>query len=131
MNNDFIGKRHNVMKNFENVFLRLLAGETLDLYAEGISFMFEVVAANLLAEEPEREFMWYDGVNDLTASVKSQRQIEFKGKMWVSDDKTQWKEDFRATVTDKRITKQGIWVIIWIGADRAEGELLTAFSLTE
>jgi hypothetical protein len=93
--------------------------------------MFEAIAANLLAEAPAREFMWYDGVNDLTANVKSKRQVEFKGEMWVADDKTQWKEDFRATVTDKRITRQGIWFIIWIGADRAEGELQTAFGLTE
>jgi hypothetical protein len=112
----------------------LLSGETLDLYAEGISSMFEVIAANLLAEVPGREFMWYDGVDGLTAIIRKARQVEFSGEMWVGDvgdARKQWKEDFQATVTDKRGTKQGIWVIIWIGPDRAEGELSSAFGLTE
>lgn len=120
---------HQSQKYFENVFHRLLAGETLDLYAEGVSAMFEIIAANLLADFPEREFVWYDGVDGLTARVKTQRQVEFDGEMWVADDRTQWKEDFRATITDKSITKQGIWVIVWLGSDRVEAELSAALDL--
>jgi hypothetical protein len=131
-NDDSIGGHDNIAKHFESIFQRLLAGETLDLYAEGVSSMFEVIAANLLAEVPERKLMWYDGVVGLTASVRKAHQVEFRGEIWVGDvgDTTQWKEDFRATVTDKRITKQGIWVILCVGADRAEGDLLTTFGLT-
>ena len=36
-----------------------------------------------------------------------------------------WKEDFRATVTDKRLTKQGIWIALWIGLDKSRSRELT------
>jgi hypothetical protein len=49
--------------------------------------------------------------------------------MWIGGNQTQWKELFRARVTDKRRTKQGLWITIWVGKDRAEGDLFTAFSL--
>lgn len=130
-NNEFMNIRHNLATHFESIFQRLLSSETLDLYAAGVSSTFEFIAANLLAEVPDRKFHWYDGVVDLTASIRKLRQIEFKGEMWVGDERGQWKENFRARVTDKRKTKQGIWITLWIGSDRAEGELLTAFGLTE
>jgi hypothetical protein len=122
---------HSLANQFESIFQRLLAGEKLDLYEENLSFMFEVIAAELLAEVPERKFCWYDGVDGLTASVRKSLQVEFKGEMWVGDEKTQWEEDFRARVTDKRLTKQGLWITIWVGPDKAEGELLSAFGITE
>jgi hypothetical protein len=130
-NNEFIDIRRNLATRFERVFQRLLSGEALDLHTEGVSSTFEFIAANLLAEVPDRKFCWYDGVVGLTASIRKPRQIEFKGEMWVGDDRTQWKEDFRATVTDKRVTKQSIWSTLWIGSDRAEGELSTAFGLSK
>ncbi len=115
-------------ESFESVFQRLLEGEKLDLYAENVSRMFEVIVAALLAEVPARKYYWYDGVVDLTAKVRKLRQIEFTGEMWVGDigdGRKQWKENFRARVTDKRSTKQGIWITLWLGADEAEGELST------
>jgi|GEM_PF-5902440 len=51
--------------------------------------------------------------------------------MWILGGRANCKEDFWATVTDKQITKQGIWITIRVGLDKAEGELLTAFGLTE
>lgn len=133
-NSEFMAKPSNLANRFEDVFHRLLFGENFDLYEEKVSLMFEVIAANLLADVPDREHCWYDGVVSLRANIKNARQVEFKGEMWVGnsgDGKKQWKENFRATVTDKRVTKQGIWIILWIGSDRAEGELLTAFGLQD
>lgn len=121
--NDFMDKHHSLANRLEDVFQRLLAGKQLDLYGEGVSSMFEVIAANLLAEVPARKFMWYDGVADLTARVRKPHQVEFRGEMWVGDGKRQWQEDFRATVADKRATRQGIWIMLWLGLDKAEGEL--------
>lgn len=109
---EFVSKRRSLAERFEDVFQRLLAGEKLDLYEEDVSFMFEVIASYLFAEIPDRKRCWYDGVDSLTASIRKSRQIEFKGEMWVGDDRTQWTEDFRATVTDKRETKQGIWITL-------------------
>jgi len=133
-NNEFKNKRGDLASHFESVFQRLLSGEKLDLYAEDVSLMFEVIAAYLMAEVPDRDFHWYDGVVGLTSSVRTLRQVEFTGEMWVGDTgdgRKQWKEDFRATVTDKRVTKQDIWITLWIGLDRAEGKLSTAFGLSE
>ncbi len=130
-NEEFMNKRRILANDFENVCERLLSGAQLDLYEEKVSSMFEVIAALLFARTPHREFCWYDGVEGLTASVRKSRQIEFTGQMWVDDKKTQRKEDFRATVTDKRVTKQGIWITVWIGTDRAEGEMLAAFGIFE
>ena len=122
-----LAQGRNFAKRFESVFQRLLSGENLDLYQEGLSTSFEFIAANLLGGVPARKFAWFDGVAELTATVRKSRQVEFKGKMWVGDDsRMQWQEDFRATVTDKRMTKQDIWITIWIGADKAEGTLLAA-----
>ena len=96
--------------------------------------MFEVIATHLLVESPERKYCWYDGVNGLSASIRKLHQVEFVGEMWVGNignTTKQWKEDFRATVTDKNVTKQGIWIMIWVGSSQAEGRLETAFGLTE
>lgn len=130
-NDELINRRRNLANHFENVFERLLSGETLDLYAERVSFMFEVIAANLLAELPERKGVYFDGVVPLSSAVRKSRQVVFTGKMWIGEDDRQWQEDFRATVTDKRITKQGVWITLCIGSDKAEGKLSAAFGFTE
>lgn len=130
-NKELMHKRRNLANTFQSVFQRLLCNEKLDLYEEGVSSMFEVIAAHLFAETPDRKRCWYDGVDNLTASVRKACQVEFNGAMWVGDDRTQWKEDFRARVTDKRVTNQGIWITLWIGSDKAEGDLSTAFGFTE
>ena len=114
---------------FEDVFRRLLSRERLDLYEEGMSVMFELIAENLLDQHSNRKSCYFDGVVDLTSTIKTSRKVEFNGEMWVGQDRAQWTEPFRATATDKRLTKQGIWITVWIGADRAEGELSTAFGL--
>jgi hypothetical protein len=116
-----------LVTQFEQLFLRLLAREHVDLYAAGLSFMFEAIAGTLLGASPGREWCYFDGVVELRAQVKSPRKVEFRGEMWVGNDRNQWKEPFRATATDKRITKQGIWITLVVGSDRAEAELSSAF----
>lgn len=117
-----------LVTQFENVFHRLLKREQLDLYDLGVSLMFEIIAANLMEGLPGREWMYYDGVNSLESHVRKAQQVKFTGEMWVGDDnRRQWKEALWATVTDKRVTKQGIWIVLQIGGDRVEGELAEAF----
>lgn len=131
-NDEFMDKGRTLANQFESVFQRLLSGETLDLYEQDLSFLFWVIATYLLAETPDREYCWYDGVDGLAANIRKLRQVEFNGEMWVGDDEgRQWKEEFRARVTDKRVTKQGIWITLWVGSSRAEGELSDAFDLAE
>lgn len=130
-NDEFMNKRRALAKHFENVCQRLLSGDSLNLYEEDVSSMFEVIATQLLSEASGREFNWYDGVIGLNASVTKLGQIEFTGQMWVGDNRTQWKEDFRAIVIDKQVAKQGIGITLCIGSDRAEGDLLTAFGITK
>ena len=112
---------------FEIVLRRLLASEKLDLYAEDVSLMFEGIATNLLGEIPTRKGCYFDGVDGLTAKLKTPRKLEFEGEMWVGRNRDQWTEHFRATAADRRSTKQGFWITIWIGTDRAEGELPSTF----
>ena len=115
---------------FENIFFRLLNREQLDFYDLGVSFMFEIIATHLMDEVPGREWHWHDGVVGLEARIRKPRQIEFTGEMWVmSQEKGKYpgKQDFRATVTDKQITKQGIWIVLQIGEDKVEGNLAAAF----
>ena len=115
---------------FENIFFRLLKREELDFYDLGVSFIFQIIAGNLMDEVPGREWHWYDGVVGLEAQIRKARQVEFTGEMWVMNEdkgKDSGKEDFRATITDKRITKQGIWIVLQIGKDRVEGNLADAF----
>lgn len=128
---DFEVDTSNSQTHFETVFHRLLSGEELDFYAEGVSSTFEVIAKNLLADVAGREYHRFDGVSGLTSRVRKARQIEFAGEMWVADDNAMWKENFRARMTDKRLTKQGIWIMLWIGEDKAEGDLSTAFDLVD
>ena len=57
-------------------------------------------------------------------SKRKQRQLEITGQMWVADNsKKQWQEPFFARVTDKRLTKQGMWLRVKIGEYEVEGEL--------
>jgi hypothetical protein len=112
---------------FEIVFRRLLAREEVDLYAEGMSLMWEAVAGAMLGSLPERKSCYFDGVINLASRVKTQRQVEFTGDMWVGENKKQWTEPFRAVVTDKTITKQGIWFVVSVGQSKAEAELWAAF----
>lgn len=120
-----------LITQFENLFYRLLKREELDIYDSGLSLMFDVIAAYLMADVPGSLWIYYDGLASLETHVRKARQVEFTGEIWVGDDnRRQWKEALRATVTDKRITKQGIWIVLQIGENRAEGELADAFGQT-
>lgn len=126
-----MNKRLNLANQFQNIFERLLAGEKLDLCDADASFLFEVIATNLLSKTPERKDVYFDGAVNIISTLRKPRQAEFRGEMWVGGNQIQWKELFRAIVTDKRITKQGIWITIWVGSDKAEGDLFAAFGIAE
>ncbi len=68
----------------------------------------------------------FDGAVNLSAKIRKSRQIIFEGKMWILGDKNtgDWLESFEATVTDKRITKQGLWIKIRVGEYEDEGDVL-------
>jgi hypothetical protein len=126
-----MNNRCNLANQFQNIFERVLAREKLDFCNAEVSLMFEVIATNLLSETPERKDVYFDGAVNITSTLKKTRQVEFRGEMWVGGNQTQWKELFRAVATDKRITKQGIWITIWVGSDKAEGDLSAAFGIVE
>ena len=115
------------MTQFEDIFFRLLKREEVDFDDCGLNPMFDTISTYLMAEVPGSFWTWYDGLASLEAHVRKARQIEFVGEIWVGDDHKQWKENLRATVTDKRLTKQGIWIVLQIGDNRAEGDLAKAF----
>jgi hypothetical protein len=110
---------------FEDIFQNLLAREKLDAHEKELSEFFEFIATRLLGDFPSRKGHYFDGVVGLAATVKTGRQVEFQGEMWLGGNQHQWTEAFQATVTDKRITKQGIWIVLQVGADRAEGEVMS------
>jgi hypothetical protein len=116
---------------FEDIFQRLLARDPIDSYEIELSSLFEFIATRLLGDCPSRSGHYFDGVVRLSATVKASRQVEFQGEMWVGANRDQWTEPFEATVTDKRITKQGIWIVVQVGTDRSEGKLKTVCSITE
>ena len=112
---------------FEDVFRRLLARESLDLYERDLSMMFESISTNLLGKLSARRGCYFDGVVGMISTVRSTRKVEFVGEMWVGRDGNQWTEPFYATVVDKRSTKQGIWITISVGDDKMEADLSFAF----
>lgn len=116
---------------FENMFQRLLFHESVALENPEVSSMFEIIANNLLGSSPARQGQYFDGAVGLVSTVKTSAKVEFQGDIWVGGNRTQWTEPFKTTVTDKRSTKQGIWVTITVGSDRGEGELFCAFGVTE
>ena len=103
-------------------FEKLIAGEAVDLYGEGISDFFEYIAGKLFHSVRDRG-IWFDGVVGLTAKMRKKAQIDFEGRMWVALGKDQWQERLKARITDKRGSKQGIWIALRIGDDKAEGSL--------
>lgn len=113
--------------SFTTIFERLLIREKAELEETDISFLFEVIASNLLLKSK----VCFDGVIGLSTKIRKTNQIEFTGKMWVGNDKKQWLEPFSSIVTDKRITKQGIWLKIRVGENEVEAELSNAFYLPE
>ena len=114
---------HDLALCFEDIFQRLLAREKLDAHAKNLSTCLEYIATRLLGDYPSRKGHYFDGAVGLAATVKSDRQVDFQGEMWVGGNHDQWTEPLLATVTDKRIAKEGIWIVLQVGTDRAEGEV--------
>lgn len=126
-----VARRQACAVRFQRAVELLLADTKIDQSdnTQNLSLLFEEIATNLMMEVPGRETHWYDGVVELSVHRRKVSQLEFEGEMWVSNHKTQWKEDFRARVTDKRITKQGMEIVLWIGDDRVQGNLNAAFGI--
>lgn len=101
----------------------MLNREKIELYENELSFLFEAIAGSLI-DCP----LTFDGATGLTAKIRKSRQVVFQGKMWILDIEkgNKWKdslEPFEAIFTDKRITKQGVWIKIRVGEYVGEGEL--------
>ncbi len=101
-----------------DIFEQLLKGEKIEVYEKDLSFLFEAIAGDLI-ESP----FWFDGAVNLTVEIKKKKQLIFLGKMWTADHQKQWLEKFEAIVTDKRFTKQSLWIKIWVGKHFGEGEI--------
>ena len=114
-------------ESFKDILGRLFAHEALADHERNLSGLFEVIATNLLEDSPNYRGCYFDGAVNITVAIRSPRTIEFQGDMWIADDCNGWIEPFRIKVVDKQITKQGIWITIWIGQDKGEGEC--AFAL--
>ncbi|SRR5260370_1436841 len=116
--------RAELSKQFEDVFTRLLAGESDEPHAKTLSHAFEAMANTLLSHRGGV----FDGVSPLWSKRRSPRKVEFIGDMWILNGRgrADTTEPFRATAVDKRITKQGIWIALSVGEDKAEAELSTA-----
>lgn len=96
-----------------------------------LSRLLEIIAGNLFAGTESRNGCYFDGVIGVTAASTSPRKLQLQGEMWVGRDTSQWTEPFRATIVDKTSTKQGIWITVWIGDDRAEGEMASALAFRQ
>ncbi len=119
--------RTDLARKFESVFRRLLAREHVDLYAADMSLKWEAVAITLFGGFLERKGCYFDGVINLRSQLKTPLQVEFTGDMWVGKNRDQHTEPFRAIVTDKTATKQGIWFVVSVGGNKAEADLWSAF----
>jgi hypothetical protein len=119
--------RADLSKQFGDIFMRLLAGESDEPHAKTLSDAFEVMANTLLSHRGGV----FDGVSPLWVKRLSPRKIEFFGDMHVIGSQAKPVELFRATVVDKRITKQGIWIKLRISDDQAEAELSRALGVCE
>ncbi|MDH5432410.1 MAG: hypothetical protein OEY19_00540 [Gammaproteobacteria bacterium] len=114
-----------ILDRFISDFRCLVKGQEIDLY-ESISSSFEFIAEQFI--ERDEQGIWYDGVINLNATHRKVQQIEFRGRMWVAkNQERQWLEDFYALVTDKEITKQGIYIKICVGDYSGEGSLCDLF----
>lgn len=73
----------------------------------------------------------FDGITGLISTKRKSRQIVFEGKIWVIRNSDKWDEvlePFKAIVTDKRITKQGIHIKIRFCEEIKEGDILEIFN---
>lgn len=99
--------------------------EKIDLYEDALSELFPRIAQKLIIYPLRMEYLSY-----VKAEIRKQRQIVFEGNMVSEEDFGDWNdriESFSAIVTDKRITKQGIWIKIQVGEYSGEGDLFEIF----
>jgi hypothetical protein len=111
-------------EQFTYIFERLINREKIEPYEEELSLLFAVISQSLI-DYPLR----FEGLSYLTSKIRKSRQIVFEGNIVAEEDYGEWNdriEPFNAIVTDKRITKQGIWIKIWVGEYVGEGELSEA-----
>lgn len=109
--------------NFVNNIEKLLLGEEVDLYESGISASFEYACSSLFESIRERG-IWYDGITNIEIRRRKRKQLELTGHIWVAKGASkQWLESFHAVVTDKRVTKQGMWLSVDIGEYHSEGNI--------
>lgn len=104
----------------------MLNREKIELYEIELGDLFETIAYRF-TNCP----LTIDGVTIYKSHLRKHRQIVFEGRMDIlrnSNENKEWFEPFKAIVTDKRITKQGIWIKIWVGDYKAEGNLFEVFS---
>jgi hypothetical protein len=124
-----MSEQNELAKQFEDIFERLLNGKKIDSHQEELSFLLLTIAQNLI-DYPLR----FEVLTDLTSKRGKSRQIIIEGDILAEEDYGEWNdrlEPFKATVTDKRITKQGIWIKIWVGKYFGEGNLSEIFGLTK
>ena len=103
---------------------RLLEGETFDLYDSSIDASFEYICAAILISHLEPG-VWFDGTGDLEFKIASSSQLVFTGNMHVCLNQEKfWKEPFYARVWDRRVEGKGVPILVRIGKNEDEQDLL-------
>lgn len=105
----------------------MLDHEKIELFEDELSYLFPKIAQQII-DYPLR-FGYLSYVN---SNIRKSRQIVFEGNMVSEEDYGNWNdrvEPFKAIVTDKRITKQGIWIQISVGDYQGEASLNEIFPI--
>jgi hypothetical protein len=100
----------------------LINGEKIEVYGKELGSFFVIIAYRF-TNYP----LTIDGVTIYKSYLRKRRQIVFEGSMDILENSNETKEcfeSFKAIVTDKRNTKQGIQIKIWVGGYFGEGNLL-------
>lgn len=109
-------------KQFIDILERLFNREKIESYEEELSFLLAITAQNLI-DYPLR----FENASSLSAKIRKSKQIVIEGDLLAEEDFGEWNdrlEPFKAIITDKRITKQGIWIKIRVGDYIGEGDVL-------
>lgn len=100
----------------------MLDGKKIEQFEDKLSKLFVIIAQSLI-DHPLR----FDYLSYVNSTIRKNRQIVFEGNIVSEEDYGEWNdrvEFFKAIVTDKRITKQGICIKIWVGDNFGEDNLL-------
>lgn len=119
-----MNEKEELYKRFQDIIEKLLVGEQLEVHEKDISFLLEAIATHLFSNTGARNSVYFDGAVNLTAKIRKKRQIEIRGEMWVGNHKEQWKEKLIATVTDRTATGHGFSIIMQVGNDRVEEDVI-------